>query len=222
MLKITAELLSSIPSTPYSRSTKNGYKRTLHPQKPIQNWMTVITLILLYCIGRVPGRSHLKLRNVNQGGANHHQRYNPKNEHMSPLTLKLVCMESTHQIRKYSYKCKMSGCEKRFSNTHDWNSHHRLCHASVFRCGKCSKVYPSPSSYRNHLYTHPDHQYKCRQCNQEFPFLSGVKNHRRVHLNQKLFKCFAGGCKSSLTDWGILLCSNMSYFYHKSLITFFY
>ena len=35
------------------------------------------------------------------------------------------------------------------------------------------------------------------QCYSTFPFLSGVKNHRRVHLSQRLFKCFAGGCKSS-------------------------
>ena len=91
----------------------------------------------------------------------------------------------------------MSGCGKRFSNTHDWNRYHRVCHTSIFRCDKCFKVNPSPSSYRDHLYAYWENQYKCRQCNHEFPFLSGVKNHRRVHLNQTLFKCFAGGCKSS-------------------------
>ena len=108
---------------------------------------------------------------------------------------------SVHGIQcrtcKYSYKCKISGCGKRFSNTHDWNSHHRACHASVFCCGKCFKVYPSPSLYRDHLYAHCENQYKCRQYNCTFPFLSGVKNHRRVHMSQCLFKCFAGGCKSS-------------------------
>ena len=53
------------------------------------------------------------------------------------------------------------------------------------------------SSYRDHLYAHRENQYECRQCNNEFPFLSRVRNHWRAHLNQRLFKCFAGGCKSS-------------------------
>ena len=35
------------------------------------------------------------------------------------------------------------------------------------------------------------------QCNRSFPFLSRVRNHRRAILTQRLFKCFAGACKSS-------------------------
>ena len=91
----------------------------------------------------------------------------------------------------------MQICGKKFSNVRDWNSHHRLQHAIVFRCGKCFKVYPTPSLYQDHIYSHCETQYKCQQCDCNFPFLSGVKNYQRAHLKQKLFKCFMGGCKSA-------------------------
>ena len=100
-----------------------------------------------------------------------------------------------HHVRKYTYKCKMLNCTRKFNNAWDWNSHHCLRHGSLFQCEICYKTFPSPSSFRDHKYMHRDNQYKCMQCNRSFPFLSGVKNHKRSHLRQRLFKCFAGRCK---------------------------
>ena len=100
-----------------------------------------------------------------------------------------------YYVRKYIYKCKMPNCSRKFKNACDWNSHHHLWHGSLFWCEICHKTYPSPSSFRDHQYMHRDTQYKCMQCNCSFLFLSGVKNHKWAHLQQWLFKCFAGRCK---------------------------
>ena len=52
----------------------------------------------------------------------------------------------------------------------------------------------TPSSFRDHKYSHHPNQFKFHQCQCTFTFKSDVSNHRREHLNQCLFKCFSGGC----------------------------
>ena len=105
---------------------------------------------------------------------------------------------STHGIQKcrkqYNLICKQDKCREWFSNIQDLNSHHRLWHRNTFRCAKCFKSCPTPSSFKAHLYSHCDNQFKCKQCNKTFPILSEVANHKRAHLKQRLFKCFAGSC----------------------------
>ena len=54
-----------------------------------------------------------------------------------------------------------------------------------------------PSSCRDHCYSHIECRYECTVCKQKFVFKSSIQLHRRVHLKQKLFKCFAGNCKHS-------------------------
>ena len=68
----------------------------------------------------------------------------------------------------------------------------------MFRCSKCFKSCPTPSSYKAHMYNYCENQFKCEQCSKTFPFLSGIANHKRAHLKQKLFKCFAGSCHCAI------------------------
>ena len=63
-----------------------------------------------------------------------------------------------HGIRRrqctYNFTCKMPRCGRKFTTTRDWNSHHRIQHGTKLKCNICGKKYPSPSSYRDHHYTH--------------------------------------------------------------------
>ena len=106
-----------------------------------------------------------------------HKKQKRKNESTPPqvsFNVEVIVHGIHHRRHTYSLICKVQRCGKKFSNVRDWNS-----------------------SYRDDIYSHHETQYKCQQCDCNFPFLSSVKNHQRVHLKQKLFKCFAGGCKSA-------------------------
>ena len=187
LIHITDELLDSIPSTPYSEATRH-LLQTLNVSKE-SDYSSDATIPYSDNTLRqsTVGKKHILRRK--------RQRVKPRKRY-STYNFKLRMHGiRRHRVRNYTYRCKMVNCNRKFKNARDWNSHHRLRHGSLFRCETCHKLFPSPSSFRDHKYMHRDNQYKCMQCNRSFPFISGVKNHKRAHLRQRLFKCFAGGCK---------------------------
>ena len=187
LIHITDELLDSITSTPYSEAT-----RYLMQISNISNKMDYSSDSTIPYIDNT-----LTQNTVNRKRKT--KRTQPllkSRKRRIPHKFKLNTYGiRRHYMRKYTYKCKMVNCNRKFNNARDWNSHHCLRHGSLFQCEICHKTFPLPSSFRDHKYMHRDNQYKCMQCNHSFPFLSGVKNHKRAHLWQRLFKCFAGGCK---------------------------
>ena len=48
-----------------------------------------------------------------------------------------------------------------------------------------------------HKYEHQQPTFSCPKCDRSFVFNSKLQQHRRVHIKQRLYKCFYGGCTKS-------------------------
>ena len=185
-ITVTQELLDSIPSSKYSRTTWQGIcsKTNIDTENDGNSSDATIPY-------SDPDFNKVKTR----------QKCRHKHQQAAKSNKSFKFKVKVHGIRRrqctYNFTCKMPLCGRKFTTTRDWNSHHRVQHGTKLKCNFCSKSYPSPSSYRDHQYTHWDSQLRCQQCNRKFPFLSVLKNHRRAHLTQRLFKCFSVGCKRS-------------------------
>ena len=133
-IKITLELLDSVPSNSYIQATNQWIQENIleAPMKQTtdsNNGSTSDTTVL-YWESSKPKR--LKLR----------RKKSMKPKEMKKVKTKIpanvtfnfeVSVHRIHQwICKYSCRCKVSGCGKKFSNVRDWNSHHILHHASLF------------------------------------------------------------------------------------------
>ena len=98
--------------------------------------------------------------------------------------------------RKYSYKCQVKGCMRRFDNVKDWNKHHRSRHTDVtYTCKKCGRISDTPIQHRDHTYLHKEIQFSCGCCCKSFPSISRLSLHCHVHKRQCLYSCFASHCK---------------------------
>ena len=82
---------------------------------------------------------------------------------------------------RYSYKCMVNPCNRRFATVRDWNRHHQLFHKFHLKCVECRKHFATPSSRRDHMYSHRAHQYKCTICKHSFYFPSELQLHKTVH-----------------------------------------
>ena len=121
----------------------------------------------------------------------------PTVKNASKLKFKLA----KHGIRckfkcKYSYKCQIVQCAKKFTNVKDWNLHHRKHHPDVnYTCKKCNKVSSTLIQHRDHVYNHKEMQLICGRCCKSFPSISQLNLHRHLHKRQWLYSCFAADCK---------------------------
>ena len=91
---------------------------------------------------------------------------------------------------QYSYKCVVNPCNRRFATVRDWNRHHQLFHRFYLKCIECRKHFATPSSRRDHMYSHRAHQYKCTICNRSFYFLSELQLLKTVHRKTRYYRCF--------------------------------
>ena len=84
--------------------------------------------------------------------------------------------------RKYSYKCQVKGCIRKFNNVKDWNKHHRSRHLDVnYTSEKCNRVSDTPIQHHDHLYTHKETQFSCGHCCKSFPSTSQLSLHWHLH-----------------------------------------
>ena len=185
-ITVTQELLDSIPSSKYSRTTWQGIcsKTNIDTENDGNSSDATIPY---------SDPDFNKVKTCPKCKRKHQQ--TAKSNKSFKFKVKVHGIQ--RRQRTYNFTCKMPSCGRKFTTTRDWNSHHRVQHGTKLKCNFCSKSYPSPSSYHDHQYTHRDSQLRCQQCNRKFPFLSVLKNHRRAHLTQRLFKCFSGGYKRS-------------------------
>ena len=80
--------------------------------------------------------------------------------------------------RKYTYKCQVEGCPKKFNNVGDWNKHHRSRHSSItYTCEKCVRISSSPIQHRDHIYLHKETQFTCGHCYKSFRSISRLNLH---------------------------------------------
>ena len=85
-----------------------------------------------------------------------------------------------------------------FHSVRSLNVHHCIFHPKVlFRCRICPKIHCTPSAYWYHKYKHQQLMHKYTHCDKCFVFRSKLQQHRRVHIKQRLYKCFFGGCTKS-------------------------
>ena len=98
--------------------------------------------------------------------------------------------------RRYYFKCAVPGCPHGFSSVKEWNIHHLAKHKTVtYRCRECTKQLRTLTSMRSHELTHRDKPYSCGRCGKTFLHLSKLNLHRHLHRHQRLYSCFASGCK---------------------------
>ena len=97
---------------------------------------------------------------------------------------------------KYTYKCQVEGCPKKFNNVTDWNKHHRSWHSSItYTCKKCNRISTSPIQHRDHIYLHNETQFTCGCCYKSSPSISRLNLHHHVHRRQRLYNCFSPNWK---------------------------
>ena len=105
---------------------------------------------------------------------------------------------SVHGLKRYkhrySYKCVVNPCNRRFATVRDWNRHHQLFHRFYLKCVECRKCFATPSSRKDHMYSHRTHQYKCTICNCSFYFPSELQLHKTVHHKTRYYWCFKPNC----------------------------
>ena len=95
---------------------------------------------------------------------------------------------------RYNFKCIVNPYNRRFATVRDWNRHHQLFHKTYLKCSECRKRFVTPSSRRDHMYSHRIHQYKCSICKRTFNFPSELQLHRTVHRKTKYYRCQEPDC----------------------------
>ena len=103
--------------------------------------------------------------------------------------------------RKLYLKCRITNCKQAYRSFHSvqaLNVHHCIFHPRfLFRCRLCLKIHCTPSSNTYHKYEHQQPTFSCSKCDRKFVFNSKLQQHGRVHIKQRLYKCFHGGCTRS-------------------------
>ena len=116
--------------------------------------------------------------------------------HAHPLQRSANFSFSIHGIKRvrprFNLHCVAKICKEKFATVKAWNRHYHLCHHILLKCSTCHKSFHTPSSCCDHKYSHWERKYTCTVCDKRFAFKSGMQIHHRIHLKQKLFKCFAG------------------------------
>ena len=119
------------------------------------------------------------------------------NKHIFHVKCHILCKRT----RKLYLKCRITNCKQAYRSFHSvqaLNVHHRIFHPRfLFRCRLCLKIHCTPSSNTYHKYEHQQLTFSCPKCDRKFLFNSKLQQHRRVHIKQRLYKCFHGGCTRS-------------------------
>ena len=163
-ITVSQELLDSIPSSKYSRTTWQGIRSKTNIDTENDGNSSDATIPY----------SDLALDKTKTRLIRRHKHQQTAKSNKS-FKFKVKVHGIRRRQRTYNFTCKMPSCQRKFTTTRDWNSHHRVQHGTKLKCNICSRSYPSPSSYRDHQYTHQDSQFRCQQCNWKFPFLSVFK-----------------------------------------------
>ena len=95
-------------------------------------------------------------------------------------------------------KCRVSSCPLAYVTFHtikDLNTHHKLYHGNItYKCKSCKMTVTTPSSWKYHRYCQKPKLVICDICSRKFTYSSRMRQHRRLHMTQKHFRCFYGGC----------------------------
>ena len=119
------------------------------------------------------------------------------NKHVFHVKHHVLCKRT----RKLYLKCRIANCKQAYRLFHSvqaLNVHHRIFHPRIlFRCRICPKIHHTLSLDWYHKYEHQQSTFSCPKCDKSFVFNSKLQQHRRVHITQRLYRCFHGGCTKS-------------------------
>ena len=92
---------------------------------------------------------------------------------------------------KLKFKCVK--CDYRSKTRKEVNKHYIDTHEPLM-CGKCNKLFNTPSSLSLHMYDHEEHRYKCDVCNKGYHFKGQLKQHKADHSKTPTFQCMRVDC----------------------------
>ena len=84
-----------------------------------------------------------------------------------------------------------------FNTVKDLNTHWLYHTGLMYKCKKCNKTVYTPSTWKFHNYCQKPKLYQCNTCHKKFMYSSKMRQHRHIHITQKHFKCFHGGCSKT-------------------------
>ena len=127
-----------------------------------------------------------------------------------PSTSKGSFVTKTYGVRnpvKYSRKAtihpkKCPKCEYQSDSFAGINAHYKNSHEPV-TCEQCSLSFSTPSTLRQHMYTHKELKFTCNKCNKGFLFASDLRVHQVKHDSVHTHKC--NKCPKSFFMKGDLL-----------------
>ena len=105
----------------------------------------------------------------------------------------------TRYVIRRSKKCKpkrfkCTKCDNHYGTLKQLNNHFRMNHQKV-RCNECGKICKTPSTLRQHAYSHTQgEKYKCKYCQETFTFKSYLKVHLIKHSDRAMQKCPIVNC----------------------------
>ena len=90
-------------------------------------------------------------------------------------------------------KFKYVSCPMRYKTRKECNKHYVDQHQPLL-CGKCNKVFNTPSSLSLHMYDHEELRYICKRCGKGFHFKGQLAQHKVDHRSTRTFQCMHSGC----------------------------
>ena len=91
----------------------------------------------------------------------------PTSPYKGKLEVKEYGIKKKPENEKLKFKCVK--CPSRFKSQKECNKHYIEKHHLVM-CGKCNKVFNTPSSLSLHMYDHEELRFVCKRCGKGFHF----------------------------------------------------
>ena len=115
----------------------------------------------------------------------------PSSPPKGKLEVKEYGIKKKSENEKLKFKCVQ--CPMRYKSRKECNKHYVDQHQPVL-CGKCNKVFSTPSSLSLHMYDHEELRYTCKRCGKGFHFKGQLAQHKVDHRSTRTFQCMHSGC----------------------------